>query len=907
MKRIAILLVLLLAVGTAGVGGQSLTGTVEGRVTDEQGGVLPGVTVTLVGRQGTQTAVTDGRGEYHFVGLNPGTYAVRAELEGFAPRGVDGLDLGIGRTLSVPLSLKVSGVAESIEVTANASTVDTTTTASDNSLSHELLANMPINIGNFNTATSILNYAPGVNNGAAFGGDGDYGNALLIDGVDTRDPEAGSSWVFYNYNIIEEVQIGGVGAPAEYGGFSGAVVNTITKSGGNAYSGLFEVRHTNDSLAGDNVSAENIKLNPNLGDPSVLTKLNDYTVQLGGPFRKDRLFWWLSVQRYAIEQDPSGPSKLRTEVSPRYNGKISWQISPTDNLTASFQKDNYNVTGRFAFIPQSVADETQTVRQDSPENIWNFQYRKIFGSKTFLEAKYTGYWGYYYLDPVRRDPGHYDGATGDYSGGAGYSYYADRDRNQVNVALSTYAEAAGKHNFKFGMEVERSTSRSRFAYVDGVYYYDYGGEPYLAYGYSYDVQGKNKRESFYAQDQWRVGRLTANLGLRLDRIRGYSPLLKKDVYTPDLAWGPRLGAAFDVTGRGTTVLRGSWGKYYEGASVNPYSQAVGGWTPFYSYEVLPNGQLELFDETSIGGDWTVDKKIRHFGLTESTLGLEHQLRRNLRVSATYIYRTWDNFVGAVTQGATWTPFARTNPLTNQPYTLYRWANRSTANWQTVVTNYDGFRFLDPSGNVLGVADPSRTYKGVMLVLSRSFANRWQAQASYVWSKATGDVGNTGRAGFGGTGFRNPNTALINTNGYMENDRTHEVKIFMGYQIPKIEVGANVYYRGMSGRTYTPLNNVSGSSSVLNWTGSLNIFAGPRGSQRYEADHNVDLRLEKLFSFDVHKFGVFMDVANLFNADTITGVQTRVPTRSINGYPVAYKSPIAIAAPRQITFGARWSF
>ncbi len=203
MKRIAILLVLLLAVGTAGVGGQSLTGTVEGRVTDEQGGVLPGVTVTLVGRQGTQTAVTDGRGEYHFVGLNPGTYAVRAELQGFAPRGVDGLDLGIGRTLSVPLSLKVSGVAESIEVTANASTVDTTTTASDNSLSHELLTNMPINIGNFNTATSILNYAPGVNNGAAFGGDGDYGNALLIDGVDTRDPEAGSSWVFYNYNIIE--------------------------------------------------------------------------------------------------------------------------------------------------------------------------------------------------------------------------------------------------------------------------------------------------------------------------------------------------------------------------------------------------------------------------------------------------------------------------------------------------------------------------------------------------------------------------------------------------------------------------------------------------------------------------------------------------------------------------------
>ena len=58
--------------------------------------------------------------------------------------------------------------------------------------------------------------------------------------MDTRDPSGGSAWVFYNFNIVEEVQVGGVGAPAVYGGFSGSVVNTITKSGGNRYAGLFE-------------------------------------------------------------------------------------------------------------------------------------------------------------------------------------------------------------------------------------------------------------------------------------------------------------------------------------------------------------------------------------------------------------------------------------------------------------------------------------------------------------------------------------------------------------------------------------------------------------------------------------------------------------------------------------------
>ena len=908
MKRIAILLAVLLALTANGVSAQSLTGTIDGRVIDEQGGVLPGVTVTLTGKRGSQTTVTDDRGEYRFVGLEPGAYDVKAELSGFVPKTAMAVDVSVGKTLTVPLAMKVGGLAESIEVTANASTVDTGTTATDNSLSQELLKNMPINIGNFNTATSIMNYTPGVNGTSAFGGDASYGNALLIDGVDTRDPEAGSAWVFYNYNIIEEVQVGGVGAPAEYGGFSGAVVNTITKSGGNRYSGFFDLRHTNDSLAGDNVSEDYLDLNPNLGTPNVMTKLWDYSAQLGGPIKKDKAFWWASVQRYAIEQDPSGPSKLRTEVSPRYNAKVTVNLSPNDTLIASTQYDNYNVTGRFAYIPQSVATEQQTVNQDSPEAIWNLQYRKVIGTSTFLEAKYTGYWGYYYLDPVDPTPAHYDGDTGDYSGGAGYHYYGDRDRNQVNVSLSTYADAAGKHNFKFGVEIERSTSKTRFGYTDGIYFYDLSGSPYLAYGYAYDVEGKNRRQSYYAQDQWKIGRLTANLGIRLDQISGYSPLLDETVYKPDLAWGPRIGAAFDVTGRGTTVIRGSWGKYFEGASFNPYNQAVGGWTPFYTYEVNPNFSLgEIIDETSIGGDWTVKDKIKHFGLDETTLGFEHQLTRVLKASATYIHREWDNFVGAVTEGATWTPFTRTNPLTNTPYTLYRWANRSTNAWNTVVTNYAGFQYKDPSGNVLGTASPSRKYDGVMFVLNKSYSDRWQAQASYVYAKAKGDVGNAGRSGFGGTTFRNPNTAIVNTYGYMENDRTNEIKIFAGYQIPKIEVGVNAYYRAISGATYTPVQNVSGSSSSLNWTGSLNVFVAPRGSERYETDHNVDLRLEKLFSIDVHRFGVFMDIANLLNADTVIGVQTRVPSRSINGYSVLYQSPTSLVPARQLTFGGRWSF
>jgi hypothetical protein len=232
-----------------------------------------------------------------------------------------------------------------------------------------------------------------------------------------------------------------------------------------------------------------------------------------------------------------------------------------------------------------------------------------------------------------------------------------------------------------------------------------------------------------------------------------------------------------------------------------------------------------------------------------------------------------------------------------------------------VTNYAGFQYKDPSGNLLGTADPYRKYKGVMFVLTKTLSNRWQGQFSYVWSEAEGSVNNgSGRAStLGGGGWRNPNLALINSAGRMVNDRPHEFKLMGGYTVPKIEVAVNAYYRAISGGTYTPVSNVSGSSSVLNWTGSLNISLEPLGNQRLETQQLIDLRVEKEFRVDVHRFGVFFDFANLFNADAITGVQTRVPTRTITnpetgeGFPVAYKSPTSLVAPRQMTFGVRWTF
>jgi hypothetical protein len=141
-----------------------------------------------------------------------------------------------------------------------------------------------------------MNYSPGINAGSAFGGD-PSANALLLDGVDTRDPANGFAYTFFNYNIVEEVQVSGLGAPAEMGGFTGAVVNTVTKSGGNTFAGLFEMLAANNRMSDNNVAPEIARLNAALTDTAKIKKLTDYTVQLGGPVVKDRLFFFTSTQR----------------------------------------------------------------------------------------------------------------------------------------------------------------------------------------------------------------------------------------------------------------------------------------------------------------------------------------------------------------------------------------------------------------------------------------------------------------------------------------------------------------------------------------------------------------------------------------------------------------------------------
>jgi hypothetical protein len=889
---------------------QTLTGSITGSIKDEQGAVLPGVTVTLAGKQGTATQVTDSTGVYRFPALEVGTYQIVADVSGFSKATRTQLVISPGRELSIDLTLKVGGVSENVTVTGESPVVDVKSSATETTISQSLLFSAPIT----RTAINVLNYAPGINNSSAYGGGAGSGNALLIDGVDTRDPQGGTAWTFYNYNVVEEIQFQGLGAPAEYGGFTGAVVNTITKSGGNRFSGLFDFFGTNSRLGGKNVPASVAEVNPSLADPAKVKHYADITTQLGGPIVQNKLFFFASAQRFLLETDPTGGVTKRHEVSPRLNFKLTWQPNPSNNITGHVQYDAYNIIGRAGVSPLIATDEL-TNREDAPEYVWMTQLRHLFNSNTFLEAKYTGWWGFYDLNPETKVSKHVNVNTNLVTGSQGWFYYGDRGRNQVNTSVTHYADKFGRHELKFGAEIERSTTRDRYGYNNGVVFYEYGpGMPYYAYSYGYDISAKNMRQSVFAQDAWHAtNRLTINGGFRGDFVQGAGKT-GSNVYSSK-NWAPRLGAALDLTGDNRTVVKGSYGLYYEGAQTQLFTSALPGIGDYITYEFNPNYTLGPVVDVKKYVPYKLASDIKHPRVDEATIGFERALTGSMRLSVTGIWRDNKNFVNSVAQSARWLPVTFTSDL-NTPITLYRWANKSTSNTDYLIRNVEGFQYLDPAGNVLGSAHPFRKYRAFMAVLNKRYTSRWQSQVSYVYAKATGNVDNSSSAQVSTRQFESPNLAFVNSEGEASNTPKHEFKLLGSYQIPVIEASVNAYLLATSGLPYGRVQQFSSSATSGLNTGGLSssyrrILIAPRGAYHLPNLYQLDLRLEKNFNLaGNNRIGIYSDIQNVFNRGTVTSRITRKTSVTLaDGTSVSlpFNTPGALQAPRQIRIGGRWSF
>jgi hypothetical protein len=365
-------------------------------------------------------------------------------------------------------------------------------------------------------------------------------------------------------------------------------------------------------------------------------------------------------------------------------------------------------------------------------------------------------------------------------------------------------------------------------------------------------------------------------------------------------WSPRLGLAWDVTGRGTSVLKAYYGHLYDGAVFSIWNRAVPGIGDYVTYEVSPDNRLTEVDRVSGDSKYVVADDINHPRTEEFNVSYEQQLWGNWRATATYIRRAATNFTNSTLIGGTWTPTAFTNPMNNQPMTIYSWGNRASTTQRFDIDNLGTVTY--PGA---GAIDADRDYNAGMFMLARRFANRWQAQVSYVYSRTAGTVTSASQAAFASSLWETPNTSLINRDGRVPLDRPHELKVFGSYQIPVIEVALNASFRGTSGTTYTPFNRVA--SGRVNWTSSVDVQLEPQGGYRNDPIRILDLRIEKVFSYDVHRFGFYTDIENALNNGVVTVRNARYPSVGISGNTVLFGSATAVTPARQITFGVRWSF
>jgi carboxypeptidase family protein/TonB-dependent receptor-like protein len=879
----------------------SLTGTVK----DGTGAVLPGVTVNVSSPSqvgGVQTTVTDSQGIYRFPALRPGVYEMDTSLSGFRSMKRGNIVLPLGTTTTIDVALSVASVSETVQVVGETPVIDVKSSASNTQLSEALLQNLPT--GRFQP--DIINLTPGVNSSVAFGGS-QSSNALLMDGVDVSDPEGGTPWSFFNYNWVEQVQIVSLGANAEYGEFTGVAANSIVRSGSNKWTGLGEYLTERKNWVADNTTALSADLRKTF-TPREIKTYWDTSAQIGGPIVKDKLFFFTGFQYFDKADRPAGyTGDFTTEKDPRSMTKLTWAVSPSVRAEGFVEADKFDVAGRGASARRPTT--AVTALEPSPEVNWNGQVTWTIDSKTMLNVRNGGYWGYFPVEPTppntRSGPyPHYDPIPDVYTVNVPYYGRFDRTRNVTAATLTRYADKfAGKaHEFKFGFEFERSKIRNESGYPGGRYYYDYGGAPYTVTLWDgYVTNAVAKRTSIYAQDSWTVtDRLTLNPGIRLDVNRGSVP---SGTVLKNHALAPRLGLAFDLTGDHRTVVRAHYGRFYDALFGGQFEfMDLSQQHPKITAEVLGPNRFNEIDRRDPTTNLGIDPNIRQSYTDGYTVGVEHEMFANFSTTVQYIRRNFRDFMGFVDTGSIYAPVQRQDPGPD--------GKLGTADDRALLTV---FNKTNPGHEFLLFTNPDnafRDYDGFQLIAAKRYSNNWQANVSYTWSHTRGTVDNRGGTNSGGGGnqglgqtggFANPNHG-ININGDARFDPTNAVKVEGTYRVPAFG-GFNVstvyrYTTGLAwGRVATIRNLAQGSESVR---------IEPIGTERAAAVNYLDFRVEKTFPIGSasRQAGVYLDIFNLNNQGVVdNGIRTGVQESS----GTSFGNPNAWISPRLARLGLRLTF
>ena len=952
--------------------GEQTQGEIAGTVADSDGGMLPGATVTLEGDNliaASRTTTSNASGAFRYRNLRPGDYTVTVALSGFQSMAYT-IRVNVGTTGSVNAVLALAGVEETVLVTSETPLIQQAEVALTSSFSEDLIQNVPV----AREFSVVPNFAPGVSDKGAYGASGDgsesthrigaISNAYKLNGVDVTEVAWGTTWVNPSVDTIAEIQFVGIGASAEFGSFSGATVNIVTKGGTNEFHGSASYYFSNDSVRGDN-SGDIIDLrrgsfnydhdvNFALGGPIIPRKLM-FFANAGWQKRSEAFIADSLIEAAGFSLDTYQETWRRW----RWHGRLDFLLNDRNTFGAMINHDP-GAQGNIGLNTAGQRPETANASIYG-STTWLASWQAQPSDNTYVDLRYSGYNGYYDQTPLN---GHLPRIT-DYSTGiryasAGFESNEFNARDEVRGSLTQYVDdfLGSAHDLKLGFEYNNAGESYDSFYTGKVptdksgsitVYPSYGAYGYAS-GWTYDshISTGLKRTGGFIQDDVTVSdRLNLNLGVRYDEIdtqdtwgskawsrtvccnfndgRGINSL-HKFKHGPT----PRLGLSFDVTGNGQAVAHGSFGRYYE--KINAWNIDAYAGDAFYDQDVYYGYLTEPFDfenwtEESVLALWDTIFTEENFSFSNRgqlypidpdldgmhtdvfNVGVEVEASRDWVLGLDFIHKDdgtfiiWDDSVVRE-----YTPYEFATALdipghSGQSQTLY--ACTDCSGQQLTITNND---FYD------------RKHKYVTLSLERRASRGFNFNTSLTYGRSSG----TGMDNNEGSLWGNAGRSYHKNPNFTDNPFQHDFrlqysrkwnwKVLANYRLPG-DILVSAFWNLQSGRPWEARLSrfaIDSESGVKFNDGRLSSLPIEKnGSRTWAAMKQLDIRLQK--GFEMSGSGRVEIIADLFNAlndDQPTDVDQRFGRNyaadggSRFGLPSNTRN---IILPRQLRVGARVIF
>jgi len=695
LARLMVLCASVLAFATPSAA-QVYTGRIDITITDSTGAILPGVNVEITGPQ-NQTAVSDARGEVHFLNLPPGSYAVSAKLQGFGDYSNKNVPVVTGGAVPLKISLAVGAVTQEVDVTAESPVIDPKRTATTTNVTHEELQQIPSS----RDPWVVLQTVPGVVvdrvnvGGAESGQQSNYqakgaasgDNTWNIDGIAITDMAAlGSTPTYYDFDMFEEMNITTGGADLQ-SSTPGVALNFVLKSGSNTPRGSSRIYYENENMQANNLSDElKTLLGGTTGKGNRIDKYKDYGFELGGPLWRDRVWAWGAYGKTDVTLLTLANTPDQTILDNR-SFKATAQLSQALRGNFTFFRGDKLKYGRSA---GTTRPPETTWNQSGPTTLYKGEANLVMSNNLFLTGRYAYVDGGFALTPQGGldTPYYWDDAG--IARGSFYHYETVRPQKNASVDGNMFR---GKHELKFGFgwrtaDVD-STTIIPGANGIATYHDTYPNMIAEVAVWNDNTSAGAKYLNAYVGDTITYDRLTLNLGVRWGRAAASVKALSQvgnptlPSLLPDLtstarndvivnsAVTPRIGLAYALDDSRKTLFRASYATFVSqmNATAGNFLSTIG-LRGVYFYNVTDLNGNKVVDPAEIAGrtcnddlanagecNWygfsidnpgNVAEPIHKVGdysipLThEVQFGIDRELMPNFGVSGTF---TWRRFTG----------------------------------------------------------------------------------------------------------------------------------------------------------------------------------------------------------------------------------------------------------------------